>query len=94
MLVQYQHLIDRLRLLRYQLNGWWSLFQKKKLVKKKTDKKRINKNIQRKGRKKPFEDEHDDAEEEVACEDALGAGDEGIPACIIISREENLFLCP
>jgi hypothetical protein len=42
----------------------------------------------------PFEDELEDAEEEVACEETLGDGDEGIPACIIISREENLFFEP
>ena len=31
----------------------------------------------------------DDADEEVAFEQALGAGDDGIPACIIIWRVES-----
>jgi len=30
-----------------------------------------------------------DADEEVACEQALGAGDDGIPACNIIWRDES-----
>ena len=32
----------------------------------------------------------DDADEEVACEQALGAGDYGIPACNIIWCAESL----
>ena len=31
----------------------------------------------------------DDADEEVACEQALGAGDDGIPACNIIWGDES-----